>query len=372
MKNTLCFLKEGRAFLSQHIGELDNLETLEYFEQAAVHLSSIFRARPSVIAHDAHPDYLSTRWARGEISVATSVDALLPAGARRVSVQHHHAHIAACLADNDHPGPVIGLAWDGTGYGPDGAIWGGEVLIADRAKYARFAHLAYAPLPGGEAAIRKPARLAVAYLHHFLGELPSLPTLAHVSETERRLVVQQVARHYNTAITSSMGRLFDVAAALVGLCPDGITFEAQAAVALEMLAGGSGDERGYPFPLEEPEGEDAPWVIQPGPALAQIAADVLEGIPAPQMAARFHTGLAEAAVEIARLARARYSLNLVALSGGCWQNRLLLRLTMERLRAGGFDVLIHQRVPPNDGGLSLGQAVVALANIDADSLLCEE
>ncbi|MCZ7546602.1 MAG: carbamoyltransferase HypF [Anaerolineae bacterium] len=236
MKNTLCFLKGARAFLSQHVGELDNLETLAYFEQVADHLRDVFRAQPAALAYDAHPDYLASRWARGEISVATPVAALLPGVARRVPVQHHHAHIAACLADNDHPGPVIGLAWDGTGYGPDGAIWGGEALLADRAQYTRFAHLEYAPLPGGEAAIMRPARLAVAYAQHFLGAVPDLPGLARVGAVERQAVAQQVARGYNTAWTSSMGRLFDVAAAMLGLCPDGVTFEAQAAIALEMLA----------------------------------------------------------------------------------------------------------------------------------------
>ncbi len=377
MKNTLCFLKGARAFLSQHIGELDNLETLAYFEQAAAHLRDVFRARPTVLAYDAHPDYLASRWARGEVSVATPVNALLPDVEARVSVQHHHAHIAACLADNGYPGPVIGLAWDGTGYGPDGTIWGGECLIADCADYTRFAHLDYAPLPGGEASIRRPARLAAAYLQHFLGEVPDLPGLAHVSEAERRLIGQQVARDYNTAWTSSMGRLFDVAAAMLGLCPEGITFEAQAAIALEMLAmehGGSGhdaDGRAHPFPISphpQPlslqgigESRGGARVIQVAPALTLIAVGALEGIPAPRIAMRFHVGLAETALKIAELARTHYGLNAVALSGGCWQNRLLLRLTLERLRAAGFEALVHRRVPANDGGLSLGQVVVARA-----------
>ena len=362
MKNTLCFLKGERAFLSQHIGELDNLETLAYFEQAAVHLRGVFRAQPVVIAHDLHPDYLASRWARGEISAATPVEALLPDVEARVAVQHHHAHIAACLADNDYPGPAIGLAWDGTGYGPDGTIWGGECLVANAADYTRFAHLACAPLPGGEAAIKRPARLAAAYLQHFLGEIPDLPGLAHLSAAERRLIAQQVTRGVNTVMTSSMGRLFDAMAAMLGLCPDGITFEAEAAIALEMLATpGDARDGAYPFPVRPEREIREAWAIDPTEALAMIAREARHGIPAPQVAMRFHAGLAEAALQVAERARARYGVNAVALSGGCWQNRLLLRLTLERLRAAGFDVLIHQRVPANDGGLSLGQAVVARA-----------
>ncbi|MBN1286360.1 MAG: carbamoyltransferase HypF [Anaerolineae bacterium] len=365
MKNTLCFLKGERAFLSQHIGELDNLETLEYFEQAAAHLKAIFRAEPAVIAHDLHPDYLSTRWAKGELSAALGVGDLLPGdgAVRRIGVQHHHAHIAACLADNDYPegAPVIGLAWDGTGYGPDGAVWGGEFLIADRARYERLAHLAYAPLPGGEAAIRRPARLAAAYLLHFLGEVPDLPGLASVGETERRLIKQQIERNYNMAWTSSMGRLFDVAAAMLGLCPDEITFEAQAAIALEMAARAAGASASLaPYPVST-DTSDAPHLISPAPMLRRIAQDVRDGAPVSQVALRFHVTLADHLAFLARLVRRQRGLNTVALSGGVWQNRLLLRLALERLRAADFDVLIHRRVPANDGGLSLGQAVVARA-----------
>ena len=382
MKNTLCFLKGERAFLSQHIGELDNLETLAYFEQAAAHLRDIFRAQPAAIAHDAHPDYLSARWARGEINVATPVSALAPHNAPRISVQHHHAHIAACLADNNHPGPVIGLAWDGTGYGPDGAIWGGECLIADRARFTRFAHLAAAPVPGGEASIRRPGRLAAAYLLHFLGAVPDLPGLRSVSGAERSVIAGQVARDTNVVWTSSMGRLFDAVAAMLGLCSEGITFEAEAAIALEMLAhegseaGHSLGGGGYPFPLaphslplslkgSEGLGTAADsWIVRIAPALAQIALDALDGVAAPEIALRFHAGLADAALSIAERARAQHGLSVVALSGGVWQNRLLLRLALERLRAAGFTVLIHRRVPANDGGLSLGQAVVARALLE--------
>ncbi len=365
MKNTLCFLKGRRAFLSQHIGELDNLETLAYFEQAAAHLCEIFRAEPGAVAHDMHPDYFSTRWAKGELHAAADIAQLVPEGAPRTAVQHHHAHIAACMADNDYDDTglrVIGIAWDGTGYGPDGAIWGGEHLVADYAWYERLAHLAYAPLPGGEAAIKRPARLAVAYLHHFLGEVPDLPGLARVGEVERRLVVQQVDRHYNTAWTSSMGRLFDVVAAMLGLCPEGVTFEAQAAIALEMLAHTASKEAVIPY-LMRMKTRRPPYTLHPEPMLRRMAADVLAGADPAQIALRFHITLADHAVYLARRIRHRRGLNRVALSGGVWQNRLLLHLTRERLRTAGFEVLVHRRVPTNDGGLSLGQAAVARARL---------
>ena len=349
MKNTLCLVRENEAFLSQHIGEVNSVEALDYFRDALDHLSRVFKVTPEVIAHDMHPAYLTTRLAR-ELAEAR--------GLPRVEAQHHHAHIASCLAEHGHPGPVIGVALDGTGYGPDGAIWGGEVLVADVRGYERAAHLEYLPLPGGEAAIRRPYRIAWGYLLATQGEIPPLPAFDGLPEQERLIVAQQVKRGLNSPPTSSCGRLFDAVSAMTGVCTV-TTFEAQAAIALELAARSvdPASVRPYPFSLEE-SGE-----IRLGELLAAISEDVLAGRPVSQIAAAFHVTIAEMAVRAAEQVRERYGLATAALSGGVFQNRLLLRLARERLRAAGFDVLTHRQVPANDGGLSLGQAVLALHSL---------
>jgi hydrogenase maturation protein HypF len=349
MKNALCLVRDGDAFLSQHIGEVDSLESLAYFRQALDHLSGLFKVRPEVIAHDLHPGYLTTRLAH---DLAAERD--LP----RIEVQHHHAHIAAVLAEHGREGPVIGLALDGTGYGPDGTIWGGEVLIASVRDYRRISHLEALPLPGGEAAIRRPYRIAWGYLWETLGEIPRIPTLSRISSInpqEQAIVIQQVQRHLNTPLTSSAGRLFDAVSALLGLCPVA-TFEAQAAIALELAAREAEIDRLRPYPFVI--GEDG--VLRVGELLREIVADLQRGRAVSAIAAAFHLSLAEMMVAAADQARAGTGLATVALSGGVFQNRLFLRLVRERLRAAGFEVLPHQQVPANDGGLSLGQACVAL------------
>ncbi len=345
MKNTLCLLRGGDAFLSQHIGEVDSLEALDYCREAMDHLCRLFKVAPAIIAHDRHPDYLTTRLAR-ELAAARN----LP----RVEVQHHHAHIAACLAEHGRYGPVIGLALDGTGYGPDGAIWGGEVLVADLQGYARAAHLEYLPLPGGEAAIRRPYRIAWGYLLETLGEIPNIPTLTHINPDEQQIVVTQIKHRLNTPLTSSGGRLFDAVSALLGLCPV-VTFEAQAAIALE-LAARQADLSGvepYPFAIDS-------GAIRLGAMLTQMVADLQGGRPAGAIAAAFHLTLAEMFAAAAEAVSRESGLNTVALSGGVFQNRLFLRLARERLRARGLEVLSHRQVPANDGGLSLGQAAIVL------------
>ncbi len=346
MKNTLCLLRGQDAFLSQHIGEVDSLEALDYFREVLDHLSAIFKVTPQVIAHDLHPAYLTTRLAR-ELAAEH--------GLPLVAVQHHHAHIAACLAEHGCSGPVIGVALDGTGYGADGAIWGGEVLIASVERYERAAHLEYLPLPGGEAAIRRPYRIAWGYLLATQGDIPDLPTLAAFPAEERRIVAQQVERGVNTPLTSSCGRLFDAVSALVGLCPLA-TFEAQAAIALELAARQAAPERAIPYPFTL----EADGVLRVGDMLAAIVRDVRSGRPTAEIAAAFHVTLAQMIVSAARQVQARTGIGVVALSGGSFQNRLLLRLAREGLRAAGFEVLTHRQVPTNDGGLSLGQAVIAL------------
>lgn len=346
MKNTLCLLRNEDAFLSQHIGEVNSLESLDYFRETLDHMRRVFKVKPQVIAHDLHPGYLTTRLAH---DLADERD--LP----RIAVQHHHAHIAACLAENGRKGPVIGVALDGTGYGPDGAIWGGEMLVADVQGYDRAAHLEYLPLPGGDTAIRRPYRIAWGYLLTTQGHIPDLPTLDAFPVQEREIVARQVERNLNAPLTSSCGRLFDAVSAIAGICPV-TTFEAQAAIALELAARevDLSSVDAYPFTVGDQ------GVIHLGELLNAIVTDVNNDRPISQIAAAFHVSIAEMVVQAARQIREQTDLGTAALSGGVFQNRLLLRLTRERLREAGFEVLTHRQVPANDGGLSLGQAVVAL------------
>lgn len=346
MKNTLCLVKDHDAFISQHIGEVDSLESLTYFRDALDHLSQLFKVEPRLIVHDMHPGYLTTRLAH---------DFSDERGLPHVAVQHHHAHIAACLAEHGHSGPVIGITLDGTGYGTDSAIWGGEVLVATFTHFERVAHLEYLPLPGGDAAIRKPYRIAWGYLLTTLGRIPDLPSLRDFPAQERIIVAQQVEKGINAPLTSSCGRLFDAVSALIGLCPT-ITFEAQAAIALELAARDADMNRAnpYSFTIEES------GLIRLGPMLEQIVADIQAHRAISDIAAAFHKTVAEMVYAAAEQVRHRTGVSVAALSGGVFQNRLLLRLVRERLRMSRFEVLTHRQVPANDGGLSLGQAVIAM------------
>ncbi len=346
MKNTLCLLSGHDAILSQHIGEVDSVEALDYYRQVLDHLTGIFKIEPEIVVHDQHPGYLTTRLAR-DLADTCQLE--------RIAVQHHHAHIAACLGEHGQVGPVIGVAFDGTGYGPDGAIWGGEILIAGVNDYERFAHLEYLPLPGGEAAIRRPYRIAWGYLLAATGSIPDVPALAGFPAQERQIVAQQVERGINAPPTSSCGRLFDAVSALLGLCPV-TTFEAQAAIALELAARESDLSRIAPYPFEI----DGEGVIRIGAMLNSIVEDTRSGRSVSDISAAFHRTLAAIIVEAADLAREKTGLDTAALSGGVFQNRLLLRLAREGLRSAGFEVLTHRQVPANDGGLSLGQAVIGL------------
>ena len=354
MKNVFGLLKDNQVFLSQHIGELDNLETLEFYQGAVEHLKEIFQITPAVLAHDLHPDYLSTRYALARAAKGEAVG-LEP-------VQHHHAHIASCLADNQVNGPVIGVALDGTGYGIDGQIWGGEFLVADYANFERLGHLEYLPLPGGATAIRRPYRIALAYLQTLLGRVPELPFLDEVSLEEQRIVLQQVNKGLNSPLTSSCGRLFDAVAALMGVRGE-ISYDAQAAIELEMLAreanGGGAErwlDRPYPFYVGKAKGQ---LLIRVGGLLEAIVGDMHAQVSPPEISQRFHATIAMVVREMCVRIREQHQLSTVALSGGCFQNRLLLRLVHAALQSEGFQVLIHGRVPPNDGGIALGQVAVA-------------
>ncbi len=370
LKNVVGLGLGSEVVLSQHVGDLETPEALGAFERVIADLLRLWEASPVAVAHDLHPDYLSTRWARRAAAGDENEGPLPPAvlGAARegrlrlVPVQHHHAHLASCLAENGAEGPALGVTWDGTGLGTDGTVWGGEFLLGDAAGFSRAATLRPFRLPGGDAAVREPRRPALAMLLELLGEEAldrgDLVPVASFTETERALLARMVATGARSPVTTSAGRLFDAVAALVGLHPRA-GFEGQAAMALEALA--DLDERGaYPFPLVPPAADGAPATLDWGPLLLALLDDGGKGVPTALRSARFHNALVEGIAAVAREAGSPR----VALSGGCFQNRLLLERTRARLAADGFEVLAHRLVPPNDGGLALGQVLVAAATLD--------
>jgi hydrogenase maturation protein HypF len=345
LKNTFCLARGRHAFVSHHIGDLENAETLRSFTEGIEHFRRLFDIDPQVVAYDLHPEYLSTKYALELEDVHLE------------GVQHHHAHIASCLADNGHraeDGPVIGVAFDGTGYGPDGTIWGGEFLAAGLAAFERGGHLAPVPMPGGAAAIRQPWRMAAAYVAD--------PEVARRHQDHWPAVMKMAARGVNSPLTSSAGRLFDAAAALLGV-RDSINYEGQAAIELEQLAETltPGEAGVYPARVEAGD----PFRICGSDLLHAVIEDRTDRVPAPVIAARFHHGVAALIEAGCLLMRERHGLGTVALSGGVFQNLLLLNATVGRLEARGFRVLLHSRVPCNDGGISLGQAVVAASRVAA-------
>ncbi len=349
LKNTFCLTRDTHAFLSQHIGNLESWKTLQHYQSALATYQHLFRLQPELVACDLHPDYLTTRFAR-QYAEEHGLPAPLP-------IQHHHAHIAACLVDNGRTleaGPVLGVAFDGAGYGTDGAIWGGEWLVGDYRGFRRAAQLAYLPLPGGDAATRHPWRIAAAYSIALLG-VESLPA-GGFPPGEIDLFQQIIARGVNVPQTSSMGRLFDAVSALLGICRES-SYEAQAAIELEQVAASCRDSFApYPFTLGDHEGV---LQITVAPLFEALLAELARGTAVAQSARRFHDTVVEMLLRVNGRLRDQTGINVVALSGGVFQNRLLLQLAVPRLRAAGFDVLLHHRVPSNDGGISLGQATLA-------------
>ncbi len=356
LKNTFTLTRDTNAFVSQHIGDLESIETLDHYEEALATYQHLFHLTPQLVASDMHPDYLSTRFAR-----EFADQRRLPAP---VLVQHHHAHIASCLVDNGwtlDDGPVIGVALDGTGYGEDGAIWGGEWFVGDYRGFQRAAHLEYLPLPGGDAAIHNPWRTAAAYLHALLPP-EDYPTGVFCS-ADAMLVRQQVEHKINTPETSSMGRLFDAVSALVGIC-DQASYEAQAAIELQQAA-----ETGFLSPEFHQDGlQPYPFAFDASAAPKQVRLaglfdavlfDMEHAISRSVIAARFHLTIADMILQLCALIRVETGLHTVALSGGVFQNALLVQLVVPKLASHGFRVLIHRQVPCNDGGVSLGQAVIA-------------
>ena len=352
VKNT-CALGSGRyAWISQHIGDMDDLSTIEALTRTEAHLELLTGVRPETLAADAHPAYRSSAWARDH------------AGGRPVRlVQHHHAHIASVMAEHGVGAgeQVIGVAFDGTGFGADGAVWGGEVLIAGYKSYRRAAHLGYVPLAGGDASVLRPYRMALAHLH--AAGVPwtaDLPPAAACPAVERDLLARQIDTGFGCLPTSSMGRLFDAVASLTGVCHE-VRYEAEAAIRLAGLAraGGGTTTGAYAFPLLIHP--DRPAVADPGPVIRAVAADVRAGVPAAVIAARFHAAVAALITELAEFCRRQTGLDVVALGGGVFQNTLLIDAALRALRERGFTVLRPRLLPPNDGGLALGQLVVAAA-----------
>ncbi len=324
LKNAFCLTKGTHAILSPHIGDLENYESQRFFEETLANLKKLFRVAPVAVVHDLHPLYESTKYA------------LRLAGVDRIAVQHHHAHVASCMAENGLDGAVIGVAFDGSGYGTDGKIWGGEFLVARYDGFERYAHFRYFPMAGGDTAVREPWRAALAFGY----EPPGIP------ESKLRVVRRMIETGFNTIETSSCGRLFDAVASIIGLRQE-ITFEGQAAIELEMIADPS-EEGVYPH-------DDLDF----RPAVEAIVRDAGKGVAQPVIAAKFHNTIAEAIARVCRRMRAETGLGRVCLSGGTFQNHLLLSRTIPQLRRAGLEVFLHAQVPSNDGGIALGQAVIA-------------
>ncbi|MBL0714634.1 MAG: carbamoyltransferase HypF, partial [Desulfosarcina sp.] len=345
LKNTICLTKKNRAFLSQHVGDLENLETYDFFNLTVSHLRRILEIRPQVMVHDLHPDYLSSRFA-GEQNEFTPL-----------AVQHHHAHIVSCLAEHGVLQPVMGLALDGTGLGLDGAIWGGEVLLCDWVSFSRRAHLSYVPLPGGDAAAKSPWRMGLVYLYHAYGEDLfdlSIPFVQELDRETSSIILQMAKKGVHSPLTSSCGRLFDAVSALIGIRKE-IAYEGQAAIELEMCRN-SVEEGVYAFDIHAEAGE---WIMETAPIIRGVVTDLLEGESPGVISRRFHNTLINMLHQICMTIRTESDMEQVALSGGVFQNETLLSGLTKALNADGFEVLSQAKVPANDGGLSLGQAVIA-------------
>jgi hydrogenase maturation protein HypF len=351
LKATLCITRDDLAIMSQHIGDMGNLETLDALQRSADHMLRLYDVTPVAIACDMHPGYLSADWARRFAA---------DRGIRIVPVQHHEAHVASLLADHGAlEMPVIGICFDGTGYGRDGTIWGGEVFVVPQgvaAPMMRAVHLEPFALPGGDAAIRHPWRSALAMLHAAGMEWdPRLPPVAAASAEAMRVLRKQFDTGLMCVTTTSVGRLFDAVASLAGV-KQSVGYEAEAAMNLEALAAASREDGSYPLPLLSGD----PLRIDWRPAVAGIVGDVLDGVTAVTIAARFHAGVAAAIADVCTLMRSTTGIGTVGLTGGVFQNAVLVQRTVAALQAASFDVLLHERVPPNDGGLALGQAVVCM------------
>lgn len=344
LKNTICLTRENQAFLSQHIGDIENLSTYQFYESTIEHMKRILDIHPAIIAHDLHPDYLSTRYARASRDVEKS------------GVQHHHAHVVSCMAEHMLDGPVIGISLDGTGHGTDGAVWGGEILVSELDRFERAAYLSYVPMPGGAAAIKEPWRMAISYLYDAFGEglwNLNLPLFQEIEEKKIKIIIESILKQINTPDTSSMGRLFDGIAAIVGL-RNTVSYEGQAAMELEKLA-----------KVETSASYDYEWV--PGdvhrilltPIVSGVVRDMEKGVALWDVSTKFHTTLIRLFSRLSEVIRKERGLNRAVLSGGVFQNAVFLTGLSKALEKKGFQVFTHRLVPTNDGGISLGQAMIA-------------
>ena len=344
MKNTICLTREKTAFVSQHIGEMGYPETYDFFLKTIEHMKRILKIEPQAIACDIHPGYATTGFADSQQNLPV------------YKVQHHHAHIVSCLAENRIKDKAIGVAFDGTGYGTDGSVWGGEFLLADYASFKRVAHLAPLPLPGGEQAIKNPWRMALSYLATCINDFEDLGLDVFEKRTlrEKDMVVKLIRSRFNSPLTSSMGRFFDAVSALLGIC-ERSTYEGQTAIELEMALEGNTEDC-YPFLYHC---EDDCYTINPAPVIKAICADLKAAKPVGYISTTFHNSITAMILETCNSLRDGFSINRVALSGGCFQNTYLLSRSIERLAGEGFEVFYHQQIPPNDGGLALGQALIA-------------
>jgi hydrogenase maturation protein HypF len=349
LKNTFCFLRGTHAFLGQHIGDMDSRESLDHYTEAMQAIRRLFALEPSVIAHDLHPEYLTTQ-------LAAEYDL------RRVGVQHHHAHIVSCMADNGLEGKVIGVSWDGTGYGEDGTVWGGEFLICEGADYTRVAHLSTYPMPGGEICIKELRRMALGVLleccPHGTAATEMFDRIFHTRGGEAETLAAMVGSGFNTPLTSSAGRIFDAAAALIGL-KDEAKYEGQAACELEAIA--AAGVAPYPYALDAGM---RPWKVDTRPLFLAMLDDIEAGKGQAEMAGKFHAALAGAIIETSRRLSEETGIERVALSGGVFQNEMLVTMVVEGLEKAGLAPYLHRRVPCNDGGISLGQAVIAARRVE--------
>ncbi len=346
LKNTVCLTRGDRAFLSEHIGDLKNVEVYDSFRQTINHLQSLLEVHPERVAHDLHPDYDSTRYALEESGLAT------------VAVQHHHAHLASCLAEHGVETPAIGVIFDGLGYGTDGHLWGGEFLVGDLCSCERVGHFRYQPMPGGDLATREPWRMALSYLQTAYAEIPAdSPAFKGIPSADLRLVGQAASKGINAPLSSSCGRLFDAVAAMLGL-RQRASYEGQAALELEMCA----DPQAHKLLPYDLLNEGGQIIFDPSLMVRDIYEQQKKGADPATLAGRFHASLAAMTLDVCEELRSRTALSRIVLSGGVFQNCLLTEMTLARLEDSGFDVLMHSLVPPNDGGLALGQAVVAARN----------
>ncbi|MFO7665502.1 MAG: carbamoyltransferase HypF [Desulfobacterales bacterium] len=350
LKNTVCITKDDKAFVSQHIGDLENLSTLDFFELTIRHMKRILDVDPEIVACDLHPDYLSTKYALSQKNVKV------------VRVQHHHAHIAGCMAENMIDGPVIGLSFDGTGYGEDGRIWGGEILIAEKSRFTRAAHISYIPMPGSAAAIKEPWRMAASYLYDAFGEEIwglDIPVLKETGRDKIRFIIDMISKKINSPETSSLGRLFDGVSTIIGI-RNRVCFEGQAAMELEMLSDENTAEI-YDYDWVQ---DDNVYKILTVPIIKGIVDDVHNEVHPSVIGGKFHGTLIRLFTELCNIIKKDTDIERVALSGGVFQNSILLSGMINALEESGFKVYTHKLVPANDGGISLGQAIIAAGSTE--------